>query len=255
MIALAFTDVQLRPEQRAQVERLAADTEARFAPAQAARRDLTLAIAAQAEAGQIDRGALQPKIDAMSAAWQNAAPAHRAALEQLHAILDTEQRTAFVDALQTKMQAARAEHADQGEHSREDRMQEWATYLQLTDAQKAQIKDGIHQRFEAMRAQHGQSAPAGENAHHGHHGPDGEARENGGPTRMLESFKSDNFVMEDHPHADREHGDPQAFAGKMVDHRIRFIEAVLPILTPQQRALAAQKIRTDASDHGFEGHL
>jgi Spy/CpxP family protein refolding chaperone len=245
MVGLALTNVTLRDDQRAQIEKLVADTEARVAPIESARHDLRLAIAAQVEAGAIDRAALQPKIDAVVSASAVAGPAHKAAMVELHAILDANQRAQFADALEAQIEAhhdaEQSEHAER--HGRGDRMAEWAKDLSLTDAQKEQIKDAMHARFAAMRAQH-----AGD--HKGEH----EWKRSGephGPGAMLESFKSDTFAMPDHFGAP--HGDPSAFVTKMVEHKLGFIETVLPILTPEQRTLAAQKIRSMTDEAGFEG--
>src|ERR1700722_2040861 len=83
----ALGDVPLTASQRVAVEQLATDADARHAQARAARADLMTTVAAQVEAGQIDRTALQPKLDALTAAMQASQPADRAAFEQLHAIL------------------------------------------------------------------------------------------------------------------------------------------------------------------------
>ena len=95
----ALSEVPLRADQRAQIEHLAVDADARQAAVRAARQDLKLALADQVAAGQIDRTALQPKIDAIGTAALGAQTADRAALTQLHSILDASQRSLFVDAL------------------------------------------------------------------------------------------------------------------------------------------------------------
>ena len=63
-----FGDVPLTPEQRGDIEKLAVDADARHEGARAAKKELLLAMAAQVQAGTIDRAALQPKIDALVAA-------------------------------------------------------------------------------------------------------------------------------------------------------------------------------------------
>src|SRR5208283_2970917 len=68
LIGEALADVPLTPEQRADIEKLAADADVRHEGARAARKELMLAIAAQIEAGAIDRAGLQPRIDALVAA-------------------------------------------------------------------------------------------------------------------------------------------------------------------------------------------
>ncbi len=226
----AFGDVPLTASQRSTIEQMAVDADARHTDARAARKELMLAIAGQVETGTIDRAALQPKIDAVASAMQKAQPADRTALEQLHAILNSDQRSAFIDALESlikdKMSEARDHHP----------MKQWADDLQLTDAQRDQIKAAMKTRFEAARAS-GEHPWADMKA----------AREHG--KQVLEAFKGDRFVMDEVAPA----VDVNAKAAKMSDHILRMAETVLPILTPQQRTLAASKLREKADAVELEG--
>lgn len=219
----ALGDVPLTASQRSTIEQMAADADARHADARAARKELMLAIATQVEAGAIDRSALQPKIDAVASAMQKAQPADRAALEQLHAILNADQRSAFVDALESRIKDKMHEARDK------QPMKQWADDLQLTDAQRDEIKAAMKSRFEAARAS-GEHPWAEMKA----------AREHG--KQVLEAFKGDTFVMDQVAPA----VDVNAKAAHMSDHILRMAETVLPILTPQQRTLAASKLREKA---------
>jgi len=228
----ALGDVPLTASQRAAIEKLAADTEARHAPVRAAHRDLALAVAAQVQVGQIDRAALQPKIDALVAALRATQPADRASLEQLHEILTHDQRVAFVDALKARI------HHKVGDPKAKHPLAQWAADLQLSDDQKTQIKTALRQRFQAMR----QRAAAGEHAG----APWAEARERG--HKMLDAFEQDRFVMDEVAPAQ----DLSQKAVHGADHMLGMIETVLPILTPEQRATAAQKLRDRADAAGGE---
>ncbi len=221
MVGDALGQVPLRPEQRVELEKLAADAEARHQKVAPARKDLVEAVAAQVEAGQLDRVALQPKLDAAAAAWDGVRSQDRAALERVHAILDASQRAAFTDALHAQMKAGRDHHAGR-EH-----MKEWAADLKLTDAQKDQIK----QAFQAKGKEHGHDFHAEMKDHHAKGG------------HVMDAFKSDHFVMDDvAPKVDAK----QATA-KMSGRMLGMIETVLPILTPEQRQIAALKIRAHAA--------
>lgn len=229
VIADALGDVPLTATQRATIEKMATDAEARHADAHAAHQALALAIAAQVEAGQIDRAALQPKIDALVAAVQRSQPADRAAFEQLHALLTPDQRVAFVDSVQARVSAKMGAMHDK--HP----LKQWATDLQLTDAQKTQIHDAIKARFQAMAQGHDHEAPPWAHMH-----------EQG--AKLMAAFKQDRFVMD-------EVSPPKDVAAKakaMSDHVLGLAETALPVLTPQQRAIAAQKIRERAAA-GDEG--
>lgn len=229
----ALGDVPLTASQRAAIEKLAADAEARHAPVRAAHHDLALAIAAQVQAGQIDRAALQPKIDALVAALRATQPADRASLEQLHEILTPDQRVAFVDALQARI------HHGVGDAKAKHPLAQWATDLQLSDDQKTQIKTALRQRFQAMRQERAAAGARGEP-------PWAEAHERG--HAVLEAFEQDRFVMDAVAPAQ----DLSRKAARGTDRMLGMIETVLPILTPEQRSIAAQKLRDRAAAAGGE---
>jgi len=213
----ALGDVPLTAAQRAQIEQLATDAESRHADARAARKDLMTVLATQVQGGQIDRAALQPKIDALTAAMQKAQPGDRAAFEQLHSILDPQQRTEFVDAVKAHVGAHKGEMHDK--HP----MKQWAADLQLSDDQTAQIKSAIMDRIHAAAA----SGAAHDWSQAKHQGQ-----------AMMAAFEQDRFVMNEVAPP----RDVQAQVAKIADHMLGFVEAALPVLTPQQRVIAAQKL-------------
>jgi Spy/CpxP family protein refolding chaperone len=222
VVADALGEVPLTAPQRATIEKLASDAEARHAESRAAHKELALAVAAQVEAGQMDRAALQPKIDALVAALQKAQPADRAAFEQLHALLTPDQRVAFVDALEARVTERMGAMHDK--HP----LKQWAADLQLTEAQRTQIHDAMKQRSQA--------------AAQGHEGPPWAAGHHQG-AQVMSAFKQERFVMD-------EVSPPKDVAAKakaMSDHVLGLAEVALPILTPQQRAIAAQKLREHAA--------
>jgi Spy/CpxP family protein refolding chaperone len=170
-------------------------------------KDLMDTLASQIEDGRINRVALQPKLDALKAG--------RADLERLHALLTPEQRAQLVD-------AAKAHLTGRGHrHGGHRWMGKLVSDLQLTDQQRAQVDQALRARLEGKR-------PAAQRA---------VAR--AGFTRLLEAFKSDRFVLSDllPPKA------TSALAQRRSSQLGKGLEAVLPILTPQQRATLAQKIR------------
>jgi len=224
LIGEALADVPLTAAQRAEVETLAADAEARHASVEAARRDLMLAVAAQVEAGAIDRAALRPKVDAVAAAVAAAQPADRAAFERLHALLGPDQRTAFVDALEARV------HEHMAGRWREHPMKGWAAELKLTDDQRARLK-GL---LEAGRG--GGAAFAGGPWH----------EEMGHGAKVLRAFRQDRFVMDEVAPA----VDAARRASEMSDRFLGFAEQALPILTAEQRSIAARTIRERAAAAG-----
>jgi Spy/CpxP family protein refolding chaperone len=219
----ALGDVPLTASQRAAVEQMASDAEARHAQVRTARQDLMTTLAAQVEAGAIDRTVLAPKLASITAAMQASQPADRAAFEQLHAVLTADQRAAFVDAIAARVQQRKGEHLEKGG------IHELAQQLQLTDDQKAQIKAAVMQKMQAA---------AGADRHdHDWRGAkhQGEA--------VMAAFKQDTFVFDQVSPPK----DVQQQVTHATDRILGIAEIALPILTPAQRTLAAQKLRERAA--------
>ncbi len=262
MVGDALSQVPLRPEQRTEIEKMATDAEVRHETARKAQTDLMTAVADQVQAGTIDRTALQPKIDTMVSAAETVRPQDRAAFQRLHDLLDPGQREAFATAMKDKMhsqhggwehahgakadatgtntdQAAaphadreHAEHADHEEHAfgRFGHMKKLADDLKLTDDQRSQIKDIFKAEFQKGASSHMREAM--------------KSHEHAGDT--MDHFKSAEFsVDKEAPQVD--------LRGKVSEGTTRAIDIaqkILPILTPKQRGIAAQKIREHATNGG-----
>lgn len=212
-VADALSQVPLRDDQRAEIETMAAASEQRHQTVAAAHAQVATALAGQIESGTIDRAALQPAIDAAVTAASASRPLDRAAMERLHALLTPEQRGQFVDA----MEAGHGKHAT-GMSSHKARMEEWANDLKLTDDQRAQIAA-------ILKSQH--------SAHH----EDFKGMHAAGKG-FMESFRGETLAPPVAP-ADT---DLHARANDHADHLVAVITQVLPLLTQEQRSLAAAKI-------------
>lgn len=242
MMGDALGEVGLRTEQRAAIEKLAAEADARHQPMIEGRRELMLAFAGQIEAGAIDRAALQPKLDRVTADIEKARTDDRAALQKLHGLLDNDQRNAFVDALERQFKAKRGEHhGEKGErHARGPggfaKMHHLAEELKLTDAQKEQIRDVMKEEWKEQAKNHD-----GMQKHRFMLG----AKPGGGPQGMragkhaLEAFREEKLDLD---RVAPQH-DVKATARMGTDAMTGFATKILPILTPEQRKLAAEKIR------------
>jgi Spy/CpxP family protein refolding chaperone len=245
----ALGEVALRPDQRTELEKVAVAAEQRHLAMADGKKDLMLAVADQLEKGSIDRAALQPKIDRIVADLEKGRPEDTASLARVHAILDPEQRNAFADALEAKLKGKhggwkhhggdkgdRGEEGAKGEagdHAGGEKgkaggmhgLMQLAADLNLTDDQKSQIKD-------ALKA-----------GHEGHSFREMHERMSEGK-KVLESFRSDTFdanVATPAPEKLRE----RAAIG--TSRALGVAEKILPILTPDQRKIAAEKLRTMAS--------
>jgi Spy/CpxP family protein refolding chaperone len=242
----ALGEVALRPDQRSELEQLAVAADTRHSAMAAGRKDLMLSVADQIEKGSIDRAALQPKIDRIVADLEKSRPDDHAALARMHAILDPDQRNAFVDALESRFKNAKHSfgHHNAGPTAEKAKgeteavqapapgeagplagihaMKQLADDLKLTDDQRSKIHD-------ALKAGH--EGRAGFKEMH--------ARMKEGKN-LLESFRSDKFdpaTSAPPPEKMRE----RAAAGSA--RVIGIAEKVLPILTPEQRKIAADKLR------------
>lgn len=252
LVGAALGEVPLRPDQRAKLETVLKDADARHAGGLAARKDLMTAFADQVERGQIDRAALAPKIEAARGEAQRLRPEDLAALDQVHAILDKEQRAAFVDALEDEIKDAfRGRHgkghgrgkAKDGEghprkgHDGHDgaegpgfwRMKQLAEELKLTDTQKDEIKT----KLKALKEKHAKDG--------GEHGPREHFARMRQAKQALERFKDDDFK------AASLGGLAPAADGQRAERMFDMAEAVVPVLTPEQRKVAADRLRAFAA--------
>jgi Spy/CpxP family protein refolding chaperone len=248
LVGDALGEVPLRPDQRTELEKLAQEAEARHAPLADRHKELMLAIADQVEKGAIDRAALQPTIDRITAELEKARAEDRAAIAKLHAILDKEQRNAFVDALEGQMKAKRVEHAHEKGFAGLAQMKQLADDLKLTEEQSSQIREAMKESFkERMKQGHVMHLRAEGAPHARHHekgaGPHARHRAKGHHrfgNHALESFREDDFDLD----AVAPPGRSKAMAVAGAEHMTATAEKILPILTAEQRKIAADKLRT-----------
>jgi Spy/CpxP family protein refolding chaperone len=232
----ALGEVPLRTEQRTELEKLAQAAEARHAPMATGRKELFLTLADQIEKGAIDRAALDPKIERVAADAEKARTEDRAALTRLHAVLDAEQRGVFVDALEKQFKAKHGAHSMKDGMKGFAHLKQLADDLKLTDEQKSQIHD-------ALRDLHKEQAASHHGAVHGWHR--GEARAPHGGKHGLEAFREDAWTADAMVRLDVKKATAEGTT--------RFVgatEKILPILTPEQRKIAADKLRERANTGG-----
>jgi Spy/CpxP family protein refolding chaperone len=217
----ALAQVSLRNDQRAQIEAMAAETEARHGAVLAARQAVAGMIATQIEAGAIDRAALAPKVDAMLGALRDLQAKDRAAFEALHGLLEPAQRAELADVMEAGGHGGH--HAHEGHDWKDhDHGGHWADELGLSDEQRAAFKQIVR---EAFSDKDGPEHGFGHGMRHG--------------KETLEAFRGETFSMD----AVSPPEDIGAHASRHLGHVLDIADKVLPMLTPEQRALAAQKVR------------
>lgn len=252
VIAQAFADVPLRPEQRSEIEQMFRDASTRHEPVQKAWTDFSLALAQQVDAGTIDKAALQPKIDAIAAERAKVQDQDRAAIERAHALLTPDQRVALIDSLEATFLEKGAAHVGAAQlgpqHIAGDRvgpqgrgmgMKQWADDLKLTDDQRSKIEENMHAQF-AARGGDEHDGPGAADGHGERHHRFGGMKEHW--DQFKAAFESDHFVMDEVAPK----RDVQERAQKMSGHLIDMASAALPVLTPEQRTIAATKLREHA---------
>jgi Spy/CpxP family protein refolding chaperone len=200
----------LTADQRSSIEQLIAQSRDARTPVRQADAQVLEVLAHQVEQASIDPQGLAPTLSLEQTAATNESAVERDALNRLHAILTPAQRGQLVDGIEAHFHAGRG-HADggaSGEGSPGAGRGEHG--LGLTPAQKAQIAANLR-------------AEGGANP--------------GAPMRgMLEAFRGDAF-------------DAGTFLsvvapGERAEH---LAEAMVPVLSPAQRATLANHLRTRAA--------
>jgi Spy/CpxP family protein refolding chaperone len=209
----AMSAVTLRPDQSAALGKLGSEEDSKVAAVDQAKRDFLLTLADEIAANQVDATAMEPKTKAFVDADVAASPEVRAGLEKLHDSLDPQQRKQFVSGLRDALKR-RATLLDP-----KSSLDKWSKTLNLTDDQKSKIQ--------AIMAE---NTVANDVA---------KAR----LELVLAAFPGDTFSMDDLL--------PAAAVGHRAEHMAKRIidvaAKVTPILTPEQRTAAADKIRSDVS--------
>ncbi len=204
----------LTPEQRAAITELSAQRKTASVPVRQADAQVLTVLARQVEAATIDPQGLAPSLSAEQSAANAEAGIERDTLARLHSILNAAQRGQLVDGILARHASHdgghEREHARDGDGHRDG----FGFGLDLTPEQRARI----HAAFAAERQGDGGQGPQGEHV------------------KMLEAFRGDAF-------------DPNAFvvAHNRGERMERLAAAVVPVLTPAQRATFASHLRTRAA--------
>ncbi len=216
----ALTDAQ-----RSQIETLEQAKRAPHAAARTAHEALAQAVAAQVDAGKIDRTKLTAQLQAVSDAETAVKTANAAAVTSLHGVLTAAQRTELADQVSAKItehEQKRAAHeagtsADSSAKTGPEHGGPWSRALGLSPAQETQIRANLksagvtppaHGRFEAQIQQE------------------------------LTSFKQASFTA------------PVTAGGPPAGHMVDLAQAALPVLTNAQRAELSNLLRGSQPEDG-----
>lgn len=218
LIGAALKLDSLSPEQRAQIEQLAQERRAASAPVRAADAQLLTVLAQQVEGAKVDTQAQAPSLAAERAAAMNEQMVDRVTLARLHAILTPAQRNQLVDAIE-----AHAGHGGRGAERAEGQARGFrggfggSAKLGLSPEQKAQIKANLG--GPSQRPAQGEWAA-----------------KRAEMKSALESFRGESF-----------NAGAMARPMNKGEREARVTNAMIPVLTPNQRATYAAQLRNRAA--------
>ncbi|NOU29026.1 MAG: hypothetical protein HOO96_14080 [Polyangiaceae bacterium] len=266
LVADAVSAVPLTAAQRTEVEALISAANTRHKSMGGSHATIATLLADQVEKGTIDKKAFEPIFSAEKASQDKNIAEDRAALTRLHALLTPDQRAKFVDALQASFHHGHRGHGGPGAkdgprgegpegkefhgprgdgpgprgdgpgpggpegkefhgHMGGMGMMGLGKDLNLDEDQKTKIKEAVSASFAgkgsdmAAKGQEFMAARMQQKA-------------------ALDAFKTESFdaakLLPDHP------------AGMGPERMIDMAEKIVPILRPEQRKLAADKIREHA---------
>jgi Spy/CpxP family protein refolding chaperone len=227
-IAMSLDSLNATPEQAAAIAKIRTDMRAAMAPAHDAEKTVLLALADGIAANKID----QPKVDAAIAELTTAAASVHGAvagsLTALHATLLPPQRAALVDKVESHFEVWHHTNAPDEAATRDahgGQLGALATELALSPQQVETIRASFTSSIVGVP----QFDRAEADAHIKAFG---------------EAFTSDSFD----PKALSTGGDVNAHMATWgITRTVRFYEAVLPVLSPEQRAKLADNLRRHAN--------
>ena len=226
-IAMSLDTLGISPEQHAAVEKLQTDLQARMEPARAAEQSLVTTLADGVAVGNIDVAKVDADLAQLTAAAAAVHDASADTLNQLHDILTPPQRAALVDKVQAHWAVWRRANADESEGVKPEgrRLATLATDLELATDQVDKIRAALAEGMKAVPRLDQQEIAA-------HLGAFGDAfRNEKFDARTLKTASGANAHL----------------VGRGGAHMAHFIEAVSPVLTADQRARFADRLREHAS--------
>jgi Spy/CpxP family protein refolding chaperone len=225
-IAMSLDTLGVSLEQQAAVERIRSDLHARMEPARVAEQNLVALLADGVAMANLDGAKVDAAIVQVSS---TAAAVHDAsvdALNQLHNVLTPPQRAALVDKVEAHWAVWQKANAEgPGQASASDHLAILATELDLTPDQVERIRAALGERMKAV--------------------PKLDPQEIATHLRTFgEAFRGEEFdakVLATANAANRH------MAGWGAAHLANFVETMSLVLTPDQRAKFAQRLREHAA--------
>jgi Spy/CpxP family protein refolding chaperone len=227
-IAMSLDTLGVSPEQEAAVERIRKDLHAGMEPARAAEQSVTATLADGLAAGTIDTAKVDAAVAQATAAAGAPHDAAAAALNELHSVLTPAQRGALVDKVEAHWAVWQKANAEETATARPEggHLATLAVDLALTDEQVEKIRANLAEGMKAV--------------------PRLDPQEIATHLRAFgDAFRGEMFDAKTLTTA----GDADAhIVGWGTAQMAHFVETVSPVLTPEQRAEFAQRLR-EHSNH------
>jgi Spy/CpxP family protein refolding chaperone len=234
-ILMAADTVGVTPEQKAAVDKIKEDLHAKMGPAHEVEKALLNTLADGVAAGNIDAAKVDASIAQIAAVAGQVHAATADAVNQLHAVLRPEQRSALVDKVEAQWMLwknANGDEATEHEHEAGGRIAHIQKELGLSQDQVDKIKAGFTAQMASVKTKFD---PAEAEAHMKAFGA---------------AFVGDQFDARTLTSADATNAHMATWGATRM---ARFYETVTPTLTPEQRTKLAEMIRQHAThQHGQE---
>ncbi len=223
-IAMSLDTLGVSTEQHDAVEKIRSDLRSRMEPARTAEQNLLTTLADGLAAANLDTAKVDAAVAQVRAAAATVHDASTDALNQLHAVLTPVERGALVDKVEAHWavwQKANAEDEAGTSHAEGSRLARLGTELDLSPSQLSQIRTNLGTRSQSL--------------------PRLDSKEVAGHLRAFgEAFRSESFDARSLATA---RDTNSHLAGWGAAYMAQFIEAVSPVLGPDQRAKLAQHLR------------
>jgi Spy/CpxP family protein refolding chaperone len=224
-IAMSLDTLGVAPEQRAAVEKIRTDLHARMESSRLAEQNFLIALADGVAAGSVDGTKVDAAVAQLNIAVAVVHDASTDALDALHAALTPLQRAALVDKVESHWAVWRSANVDDEVHTAANDLATLATDLDLTPDQ-----------LDRMRAALGDATKAA---------PRFDPQPITTHLRAFgDAFRSETFQARALTTASNANVHLAGWGAARLAH---FVETVSPLLTPEQRALLAQRLREHAN--------
>jgi Spy/CpxP family protein refolding chaperone len=227
-IAMSLDTLGVSPEQEAAVERIRKDLHAKMEPARAAEQSVTATLADGLVAGAIDTAKVDTAVGQAMAAAATSRDASAAALNELHSVLTPAQRGALVDKVEAHWAVWQKANADETATAQPEsgHLATLAADLALTEDQVSKIRATLTEGMKAVPRLDPQEVATSLRA-------------------FGDAFRGETFDAATLTSAS---GADAHMVGWGTAQMAHFVETVGPVLTPEQRAQFAQRLR-EHSNH------